>query len=52
MNGFSKNNVVMLAALIVMMLIAAAFDYRLQISTGGIVFERSNTDESPSHSKP
>lgn len=41
MNGLSKNQMVVLAALIVMMLIAAAFDYRLQISTEGIVFERS-----------
>jgi hypothetical protein len=49
MNGLSKNNAVMLAALIVMMLIAAAFDYRLQISAGGLIFERSNADESSSH---
>jgi hypothetical protein len=45
MNGLSKNNLAMLAALIVMMLITASFDYRLQISAGGLVFERSSLDD-------
>jgi hypothetical protein len=45
MNGISKNNIALLVALIIMMLIAACFDYRLQISTGGLIFERMNSDD-------
>jgi hypothetical protein len=45
MNGLSKNKVAMLAALIIMMLITAAFGYRLQISSGGFVFERGSSEQ-------
>jgi hypothetical protein len=45
MNDSGKNNVALSAALIIMMLIAAAFGYRLQISAGGFVFERTNSEQ-------
>jgi hypothetical protein len=45
MNGLSKNRLAMLIALILMMLIAATFGYRLQISTSGLVFERTGAVE-------
>jgi hypothetical protein len=44
MNGLSKNKVAMLVALIIMMLITAAFGYRLQISSGGFIFERGRSE--------
>jgi len=44
-SGLSKNKVAMLAALIIMMLITAAFGYRLQISSGGFVFERGSSEQ-------
>jgi hypothetical protein len=42
MNGLSKNRIAALIALLLMMLIAGAFGYRLQISAAGFVFERTN----------
>jgi hypothetical protein len=45
MNDIGKNNIALLAALIIMMLIAAAFGYRLQISTDGFIFERTNSEQ-------
>jgi hypothetical protein len=46
MSGLSKNQIGMLAALIIMMLITATFGYRLQISSSGFVFERGNSHQS------
>jgi hypothetical protein len=45
MSGLSKNRVAMLAALIIMILITASFGYRLQISSGGFIFERGNSEQ-------
>jgi hypothetical protein len=45
MNDLGNGNIALLAALIIMMLIAAVFDYRLQISTDGFVFERTNSEQ-------
>lgn len=41
MNDLNKNRLVTLLAVITMMLIAGSFGYRLQLNTGGFVFERS-----------
>jgi hypothetical protein len=48
MNGLRKNQIAMLLALIVMMLIAATFGYRLQISASGLIFERGAGNNSTS----
>jgi hypothetical protein len=46
MNELSKNRLAMLVALVVMMWIAAMSGYRLQISTSGLVFERTGAEQS------
>jgi hypothetical protein len=41
MNDLNKNRLVTLLAVITMMIIAGSFGYRLQVNSGGFVFERS-----------
>jgi hypothetical protein len=41
MNGFNKNRLAFLLALIAMMLIAGGFGYRLQLGATGLTFERN-----------
>jgi hypothetical protein len=41
MQGLNKNRLAILFALIVMMLIAGSFGYRLQLGAGGLTFERN-----------
>jgi hypothetical protein len=41
MVGLNKNRLVALLALIAMLLIAAAFEYRLHIGMTGLTFERN-----------
>jgi hypothetical protein len=41
MNDLNKNRLATLLAVIAMMLIAGGFGYRLQLNTGGLVFERN-----------
>jgi hypothetical protein len=48
-DDLSKNHLAVLIAMILMMLIAAASGYRLQISTSGLVFERAG---GPEQSRP
>jgi len=41
MNDLNKNRLMTLLAVITMMLVAGSFGYRLQVNTGGFIFERS-----------
>jgi hypothetical protein len=41
MKDLNKNRIATLLAVITMMLIAGGFGYRLQVNTGGLIFERN-----------